>query len=112
MSIRQVILEQIAELLETGEEQEFKAFGVGRGMQAKIKDGGVTQWDLWGDGGQECHMYPEPVSFMYAALCVVTALVDEKEGDPKYAKHTKEVYDFINSPEGKEMCAEAKWKEE
>tara|TARA_R110001583_G_scaffold83552_3_gene220572 strand:- start:975 stop:1313 length:339 start_codon:yes stop_codon:yes gene_type:complete len=112
MSIRQVILEQIADLLETGEEREFKAFGAGRGMQAKLVDDKIESWELWGDGGQECHIYPEPVTSMYAALCVVKALVDGKEGDPKYAKHTKEVYDFINSPEGKEMCAEAKWKEE
>tara|TARA_R110000744_G_scaffold25040_5_gene62208 strand:+ start:1186 stop:1524 length:339 start_codon:yes stop_codon:yes gene_type:complete len=112
MSLRQIVLDKISGLLESGESHHFEAFGESRGMQAKLVDGKIASWEMWGRGGQECHIYPEPVSSMYAALCVVKSLVDEKDNDPRYAAHSEEFYDFWNSPEGREMCAEAKRKDD
>ena len=106
------VLSRIGSYLESGKEVNFFAFGASRGFQAKLVGGKVTSWEMWGDGGQMCHLYPEPVSSKYAAVCVIKALVDDKEGDPQYVSHTKEFYGWLESSEGKKLCAEAKWKEE
>ena len=112
MSVAFKTLEHIASLLEDGEEHEFTSFGESRGMQAKLVDGKVDSFELWGNGAQLLHCYPEPVTLIYAALCVVKTMVDEHEGDPKYTTHTKEFYDFLDTAEGKEITVEAKWKGE
>jgi hypothetical protein len=112
VSIAVKTLKHIASLLEDGEPHEFTAFGESRGMQANLKDGKVDSFEMWGNGGQSVHCYPEPVTLIYAALCVVKSIVDDKEGDPKYATHTKEFYDFLDTAKGKEITAEAKWKGE
>ena len=94
------VLTQIGSLLQTGEEQKFKAFGSSRGFQAELKDGAITSWQLWGKGSTMACIYPEPVSPIRAALSIVKSLVDEMEDDPDYEEHTMELYRFINSPEG------------
>jgi len=106
------VLTQVASLLETGEEQQFQAFGANRAFQATLKDGLVDSFELWGNGAQMLHCYPEPVSLLYAAVCVMKSLVDEHEDEPEYAPHTKEFYSWLATDEGKFLTTEAKWKGE
>lgn len=110
MTPRDKILNQIGDLLHTGEEHDFSFGKRGMGMQGQLTDEGhITAFQLWpGDGSTlfmsfAQHQLPTPKR---AALALVKMLIDHFEEDPDITPFHKEVYAFINSPEGEALMGE------
>ena len=99
------MINQVAELMASGEEFNFTAFGQSMGAQAEVDDDGlVRSWQKWGNGsttavlsGGGSHT-PER-----AALSLLKLLVDEThdlDNADDYEPHRKEFYRFMDTEDG------------
>ena len=99
------MINQVAELMASGEEFNFTAFGQSMGAQAEVDDDGlVRSWQKWGNGsttavlgGGGSHT-PER-----AAPSLLKLLVDEThdlDNADDYEPHRKEFYRFMDTEDG------------
>ena len=111
MSERDKILNQIADLIVSGEEHDFQFAGIDMGLKGQLtEEGHITAFQLWAGNGSTLFLsfadnrLPTPKR---AALSLVKMLVDHFDEDPDYDPFKKEVYGFINSPEGEALLEES-----
>jgi hypothetical protein len=114
MNERDKILRHFGELLLDGEEHDFQFAGIEMGLKGQLtEEGHITAFQLWpGDNSTLFISFvdnrlPTPKR---AALSLVKMMIDhleEKQPDGiDVAPFHKEVYSFINSPEGEALREE------
>lgn len=99
------MINQVAELMASGEEFNFTAFGQSMGAQAEVDDDGlVSSWQKWCNGSTTAVLSgggsqtPER-----AALGLLKLLVDEThdlDNADDYEPHRKEFYRFMDTEDG------------
>lgn len=95
------MINQVAELMASGEEFNFTAFGQSMGAQAELDDDGlVRSWQKWSGGRTTAIVGGGSKTPERAALSLLKLLVDETHdldnaGD--YEPHRKEFYRFMDT---------------
>ena len=99
------MINQIAELMASGEEFYFTAFDQSMGAQAEVDDDGlVRSWQKWGNGSTTALLSgSRPHTPERAALGLLKMLVDEThdlDNADDYEPHRKEFYNFMDTEDG------------
>ncbi len=99
------MINQVAELMASGEEFNFTAFGQAMGAQAELDDDGlITSWQKWSRGGTVVVLGGGASHTpQRAALSLLKTLVDEThdlDNAEDYEPHRKEFYNFMGTKDG------------
>lgn len=98
------MIDQVADLLASGEEFNFTAFGQSMGAQAEVNDDGlIKSWQKWSGGSTVANFGPDAQTPRRAALGLLKLLVDEThdlDNPEKYEPHRKEFYRFMDTEDG------------